>query len=285
MKKFKFNDHLTSATMNVIAIIGMIIIIAMFMYGTTHIQHISDDSNTIETSSDIIETSYAEVSETESADTEFAEDIVAETEIEVSELATAMVTTEETIADDMIWDSPEVYDEPEYIDVIEEPYYSESVEQEIDEYIEPELPDYEFTYDCIEAIYMAKTVNVEAPYCSTMEQAAVMWCILNRVDNGRFGNSIIDVIARPYQFGYYDSTPLRDDLYSLALDVLNRWYCEKEGYEDVGRVLPIEYLYFWGDGQHNHFRINETDQWYWDWSLHNPYASEIWDMPTIEVIE
>lgn len=40
---------------------------------------------------------------------------------------------------------------------------------------------------------------------------------------------------------------------ALVLDVLGRWEEEKQGQENVGRTLPAEYLFFWGDGWHNHF--------------------------------
>lgn len=124
-----------------------------------------------------------------------------------------------------------------------------------------------------DAVMIAKTIGVEAPYCSTMEQAAVAWCILNRVDDPRFPATVRENVTptSPRQFAYYPDTPLRDDLYALALDVLGRWEREKNGEIDVGRVLPSEYLYFWGDGKHNHFRINESDQVYWDWSWEDPY--------------
>lgn len=39
----------------------------------------------------------------------------------------------------------------------------------------------------------------------------------------------------------------------------------------TGRVLPVEYLYFTGDGQNNHFTIGWKDAETWDWCLQNPY--------------
>lgn len=48
-----------------------------------------------------------------------------------------------------------------------------------------------------EATYIAKTLYGEARGCSTTEQAAVVWCILNRADN--WDMDIIDVIAAPGQ--------------------------------------------------------------------------------------
>lgn len=100
-------------------------------------------------------------------------------------------------------------------------------------------------------------------------QAAVMWCILNRVDN--YNSSIKEVITSPAQFAYSPNTAIRPDLKELAVDVVTRWTLEKEGYEDVGRVLPQDYLYFTGDGKYNYFRNAFKANNYWDWSLESPY--------------
>ena len=42
---------------------------------------------------------------------------------------------------------------------------------------------------------------------------------------------------------------------------------------DVGRVLPDEYFFFTGDGEHNHFRTEYSGGTFWDWTLENPYGS------------
>jgi len=126
-----------------------------------------------------------------------------------------------------------------------------------------------------DAYYIAKTIGVEAPYCSRTEQAAVAWTILNRVDDSRFPSTVREVVTAPNQFAYFDTTPVRDDLYYLALDVLGRWALEKAGEPVVGRVLPREYLYFWGDCvAHNYFTITENSPYYWNWSWDSPYEEE-----------
>ena len=120
---------------------------------------------------------------------------------------------------------------------------------------------------------LAKTMWGEAGSIdSKMEQAAVAWCVLNRVDAEGFGNSIISVITAPNQFlGYKASFPVKPELEELARDVLIRWYREKNGETDVGRVLPKDYCWFWGDGKHNHFRNKYVTSERWDWSLPDPY--------------
>ena len=137
-------------------------------------------------------------------------------------------------------------------------------------------PDYEIVLRESEVVAMAKLAWGEARGCSTMEIAAVMWTVLNRVD--AYGQSILEVITAPYQFhGYSEEHPVDDALYELAKDVIARWQMEKQGVseEKVGRVLPSGYLYFHGDGVHNYFRI-EYDNFnnLWDWSYPNPYETE-----------
>ena len=106
---------------------------------------------------------------------------------------------------------------------------------------------------------------------SDMEKACVGWIACNRVD-AEFGNTIYDVLTAPNQFAYWDNTPITEELYDLATDVLTRWNNEKNGIENVGRVLQSDYLWFRGDGKHNYFRNNFSGKYdIWDYSLDNPY--------------
>lgn len=107
---------------------------------------------------------------------------------------------------------------------------------------------------------------------SDTEKACVAWTVLNRVDE--YGESVSDVITAPNQFAYYEDRPVSDELYRLAEDVLIRWNREKNGEDCVGRVLPRDYLWFSGDGRHNHFRNAYKGQFtIWDYSLETPYES------------
>ena len=122
--------------------------------------------------------------------------------------------------------------------------------------------------------YIARTVWGEARGCSKTEQAAVVWCILNRVDSSirYMPDNIIDVITQKHQFlGYVETFPVTEEIRELVIDVLTRWEMEKAGVENVGRVLPPEYMWFHGDGRHNHFRDSYSDGNRWDWSLDSPY--------------
>lgn len=105
---------------------------------------------------------------------------------------------------------------------------------------------------------------------SEAERAAVAWCILNRVD--AWGQTIEQVVTKPYQFqGYRPWGECPQEHIDLAADVLARWNAEKEGASEVGRVLPAEYLFFMGDGAHNHFTTEYQGTDYWGWSLIDPY--------------
>ena len=118
---------------------------------------------------------------------------------------------------------------------------------------------------------IAKTIWGEARGQSTMEQAAVIWCILNRVDRG--DGTIAEVITKPNQFvGYRENNPVKEEFCELAKDVIARWQMEKVCTGEVGRVLPSNYYYFYGDGIDNHFRDKyKGDYTIWDWDCWNPY--------------
>lgn len=128
---------------------------------------------------------------------------------------------------------------------------------------EPEVTPQPWTDE--EVIVLAKMLWGEARGVnSDAEKAACVWCVLNRVDHG-YGD-IITVVTAPKQFvGYNAKNP--------SIDVLSRWYAEREGQVEVGRVLPADYLWFSGDGERNHFRNAYRGGDRWDWSLPSPYES------------
>ena len=131
---------------------------------------------------------------------------------------------------------------------------------------------YEVVLEEAEIVALAKMAWGEARGCTDVEIAATMWCVLNRVD--AWGDEIVETVTAPYQFvGYRDSNPVEEHLYDLAVDVLPRWQIEKQGAtaEEVGRVLPPQYLFFHGDGKHNYFRDAYRNGNVWDWGLPNPY--------------
>ena len=120
--------------------------------------------------------------------------------------------------------------------------------------------------------HITKTVWGEARGLSKTHQAGVVWTILNRCDDGRFGKGVINVITAPSQFaGYRSDNPIDPEIRDLVVDVLDRYSQEKAGIDNVGRVLPKEYLYFRGNGKTNLFSEKLNSNNTWDWSLESPY--------------
>ena len=121
---------------------------------------------------------------------------------------------------------------------------------------------------------------------SKTEQAAVVWVVLNRLDNpNRLQKTIAEVVTAPHQFDWRPWVPVLPEFAELAEDVLERWQAEKSATAgspaspagasrsqvDVGRVLPVEYQYFEGWGGRNWFSAEWRSDEYWDWSLPSPY--------------
>lgn len=106
-----------------------------------------------------------------------------------------------------------------------------------------------------DAEMIAKTVWGEARGCSGDQQEEVVWCVLNRVDDDRFPDTIDGVITDLGQFfGYSASNPVDDDILVIVRRVLTVWATEAmmPAY-DRERVLPAEYVYFSGNGRENTF--------------------------------
>ena len=107
---------------------------------------------------------------------------------------------------------------------------------------------------------------------SKTEQAAVVWCVLNRLDNpNRPQKTIAEVVCAPHQFDYRPWAPVLPEFEELAADVLKRWQAERDGQADVGRVLPPEYQYFEGRGGRNWFSAKWKSGECWGWGLASPY--------------
>lgn len=127
-----------------------------------------------------------------------------------------------------------------------------------------------------DAIYLAQCLWGEARGVqSETEQAAVVWCVLNRVDHPGFPDTIYGVLAAPNQFiGFSESHPVDPALLALAQDVLARWRAEQTGEADSGRVLPQDYLWFSADGHgHNAFRNAFRQGTTWRWTAESPYTT------------
>jgi len=111
--------------------------------------------------------------------------------------------------------------------------------------IETEQP---FTDEEVEAI--AKTLAGECYDDKLNDKRLVVEVILNRVSDGRFGESVIEVVSAKGQFiGYWkQSRPVSDSDIKIAKETLREWY--KNGCKKLS-----EYLFFCaGPNRENVFR-------------------------------
>lgn len=127
--------------------------------------------------------------------------------------------------------------------------------------------------DAAEVDALARMLYGEARgIASDMEKAACVWCVLNRVDDPRFPDTVLEVLEAPKQFsGYKADYPVLPELAEIAADVLTRYQAERDGDTGAGRVLPVEYVFFTGDGKHNHFTAEWKNGIAYQWTLTNPY--------------
>lgn len=120
--------------------------------------------------------------------------------------------------------------------------------------VEVAEPEYEMYFTEADVTALAQMLYGEARGCTVDNQMKCVWCVLNRVDDTRFPDTIIGVVSAPGQFhGYSPDFPVWDNLRAVALDVLTRWSMEKQG-ADVSRELDKNAVFFTGDGETNHFR-------------------------------
>ena len=120
--------------------------------------------------------------------------------------------------------------------------------------VEVAEPEYEMYFTEADVIALAQMLYGEARGCTVDNQMKCVWCVLNRVDDARFPDTIIGVVSQPSQFhGYSPNFPVWDELKEVARDVLTRWSMEKQG-ADVARELDKNAVFFTGDGTTNWFR-------------------------------
>lgn len=77
--------------------------------------------------------------------------------------------------------------------------------------------------------------------------AGVGWCICGRVDAGYGWFDKVITVGQFNGYSPYNTYP--QELYDICLDVMARWLATHDGWtdEEVGRVLPPEYLWFTGN--------------------------------------
>ena len=149
------------------------------------------------------------------------------------------LTNDELSDDNSGYIIAELIDNAKVVDLVPEALVQKSKEPEL-------LELQNFTDDDI--IVLSKILHAESNgVASKAERAMVIWTILNRLDSGRFGSSVIEIATKPHQFAYRSGTRYSQEEEDLVKDVLQRYEAEKRGEENVGRVLPSKYVYFCAD--------------------------------------
>ena len=95
--------------------------------------------------------------------------------------------------------------------------------------------------------YVSRTIWGETRGCPEIEQRAQAWCILNRVDDPRFPDTIEAVVTAPLQFqGYSPSFP-EEDFHDMAREILIMWH-------NGEREIPEDMCFCEGKNGHQIFR-------------------------------
>ena len=116
---------------------------------------------------------------------------------------------------------------------------------EMDKLHSEELDNLRYEYETItpeeliksEAEYIAKVLYGTAQNNTERDQRTVVWCILNRVDNTAYPNTVKEVCEQPAQWmGYSDKNPVLAALYNTALKELETWHNDY-------RPVSSDYIY------------------------------------------
>lgn len=102
---------------------------------------------------------------------------------------------------------------------------------------------------------------------ATYQSVEAMYVVLNRVDAG-YGSISTCIKAKGQFVGYKSDNPVTNELYDLAKLVIEDWSTGEEKY----RVLPSEFLYFHGDGRHNHFKTKSGGGTEYNHSIPDPFV-------------
>lgn len=124
----------------------------------------------------------------------------------------------------------------------------------------PVLPEPEpWEPDPADVAMISRTIWGETRGCDEVEQRAQAWCVLNRVDDSRFPDSIEAVVTAPNQFQGYSPNVPAEDFWDMAREILILWH-------NGEREIPADMCWCSGDGKHQTFRnewIRTEETRYW----------------------
>lgn len=101
--------------------------------------------------------------------------------------------------------------------------------------------------DPADVAMISRTIWGETQGCDEIEQRAQAWCVLNRVDDPRFPNTIEAVVTAPNQFQGYSPNFPAEPFWDMAREILILWH-------DGEREIPEDMCWCSGDGKHQTFR-------------------------------
>ena len=127
------------------------------------------------------------------------------------------------------------------------------------EEVAAETPEDEWEPSPDDVALISRTIWGEVRGCPVVEQRAQAWCILNRVDDPRWGDTIEKVVLQPSQFqGYSPNNPV-EPFEDMATEIIVMWHNGE--YE-----IPRDMCFCGGDGKHQRFRTdwipNENTRYY-----------------------
>jgi N-acetylmuramoyl-L-alanine amidase len=131
------------------------------------------------------------------------------------------------------------------------------IEAKIQAKLEVLPPSRQWTYDDVDVI--SRMVWGEARGVSRNEQKLVVWTVINRLENGNYGNSLIGVVRAPSQFhGYSPRFPVTPEIREMVIEVLEAWEKSESALVYPPFATTPNYLYFgarrWNGWSHNFFR-------------------------------
>jgi hypothetical protein len=118
-------------------------------------------------------------------------------------------------------------------------------------------PSRSWTDECVNVI--SRMVWGEARGVSRNEQKLVVWTVINRLENGNYGNSLISVVRAPNQFhGYSPNFPVTPEIKEMVIGVLEAWNNGETAMVYPPFATTPDYLYFGArlrnGWSHNFFR-------------------------------
>lgn len=138
---------------------------------------------------------------------------------------------------------------------VEQSTYGTEIIEETEPVVSVDTIQHDFTQYEVELLARLIQSEIGSNGVVLSQREAVVWCVLNRLDDSRFPNTIEGILFAPNQFtGYGLHHALKDNFINIANQVLCYYEYEKQTGDTSYRVLPSNYYFFRGNGTVNLFR-------------------------------